>query len=169
MNSNLLSFVLVFSTATLFAAKLDCRKLEKQLEKDTNAVSAFLAGGSTRFRTKSSELKSMVAEFVTDQYGDEFSVDQVLGFEDNVEADTDVGLVRSSRAVQEILNTASEWYESADRKKLDAAIKRLRKNRVIYALDTTSQGWGGSPASNVLLMLPHCKSMHVLFRGIVTD
>ncbi len=162
-----------------WAGPFDCRKANREMQKDLKALGKYLEGGSDSMKTKSNNPMEMVKEYVKTQNDGDLSG---YSFKERAKGiptgESEAGTTYSSVALGAIMDTVDTWYLGEDsdsaeakakRKKIKAAAEKTLSNRLIPAYDAGAQGWGGSPATNLLYLSPKCKTVFSLFLGIVHD
>lgn len=169
------AFMFVVLSISALAARVDCAKEKKAIEKDLNKLSSFLEGGYDKVATKSTVPIQMVKEFIVKTHGKEEAnefefTENAKGYEEGSEAGT------TSRGViwGAVLSTAETWYlEGDDSGKKKAALKKalgeVMSHDFKYGFDASLQGWGGSSASAALFIHTQCKVVYSLFLGITHD
>lgn len=166
----LMSVVMVFSVVSCVFAADDCRSLKAALKKDINALAKYLDTSAEVRKTKASDAKSMVREFIQEPelYSFNWNVKSISG-------DMEAGTITRGGAYDAILNTAETYYaEDADGNNQMRAIQKatyqaLSHKDVFYGYDSGAQGWGGSPATDLYFLIPDCQTTMVLFLGISHD
>ncbi len=162
---------LVFSS-TGFAKQIDCKARINAVRADLHALGELMDSSPDYTKTKSNKPLEMVKEYIEKKYpGEEYT------FEENAKDVDDsavAGTCSASVGISLIQGTADTWYnedgEGKDKSKvIEKAAERLRRHKLPFGFEGGAQGWGGSPASYVLLLDTECKAVHSFFLGISHD
>jgi len=176
MKLGLWGLVLVASWAFTAEAKVNCTARNKKVQKDLDTLGAYMDSGGKLLKTKSNKPTEMITEWLADEYGADNET-PVLSWSESI-GESEAGTTYARVGISAIMGNAETWYldedgdepQDKDRKaKIKAAAVKLVGHRLTWGYDGNAQGWGGSPAVNVLLIDKECKVVHSLFLGITHD
>lgn len=173
-----LTFVSLFA---VHAGAASCSDKNKLIQADLDALGNLMDSGGKLLKTKSNKPLEMVKEYIDSEYdGDSDSYEYKSNVTSITTDASEAGTATTKAAMTAIMDTAETWYvtadgslskeeEDANRSKIRAAAVKLLRHRLKFGYDASAQGWGGSPANNLLMIDTKCKVVHSFFLGISHD
>jgi hypothetical protein len=164
---------------SVWAAPRDCSAIDSAVKADLKALGKYFEGGNETLKTKSKRPLEMVKEFLVATYDADTAENYDLkkNSKSIPSEGSEAGTTSAKAAKGAIWGTAEEWYLNGDsddeiqktREGIESAIEKLFSHHLKYGYDAGAQGWGGSPATNLLFLNPRCKTLYSFFLGITHD